>query len=401
MPAFRYEAKNVDGHNVVGLVTAEDERLALRDLRRRGLTTFSLSPESSPAAVRIPAGRKAGAAENILFLKQMALLLEAGVTLDQALRSMAAARAYRSLRPAIENLHRNVRQGAALSSALRRSFPDLKSYVHQLVEAGELTGQLRQAIADAAAQMEAEHRFAREIRNTLTYPAILALAGVGAVLFVFVFVVPRFMILFKSRMESLPWLSRTVLTLGTFVNGHLAILLILAGAGAIAAARLLQMPGPRAAFYHMMLGLPFIGNWLKEAETGRWASMLATLLGNRVPLMQSLTLSRGIVRSVGPRASLSQVERAVRSGSTLAAALEDYTMLSPTIINLVDVGEKSGGLAAALRSAALLSEENGRDRMKRCLALVEPLAILVIGAAVGLIAIAIFLAVNSLSNIPT
>ena len=153
MPTFRYQARNIEGHDVSGVVTADDERLALRDLRQRGLTAFALS-----VSVHTPLGkrrlgkiRKPGINDYILSLKQMGLLLEAGVTLDQTLQSMVNAPAYRSLGLSLEAVRRDLRHGTSLSAALQQNLPDLPAYVHRLVEAGELTGHLRQAIADAAA----------------------------------------------------------------------------------------------------------------------------------------------------------------------------------------------------------------------------------------------------------
>ena len=111
--------------------------------------------------------------------------------------------------------------------ACRRLFSKISGFTGlctSLVEAGELTGHLRQAIADAAAQMETANRLAKEIRNALVYPAVLVFSGVAAVLFIFVFVVPRFTVMVKNREDSLPWLSKVVLNTGGFFNAHWAVL---------------------------------------------------------------------------------------------------------------------------------------------------------------------------------
>ena len=283
MPTFRYEARNIEGHDVAGVIAADDERLALRDLRQRGLTAFALSTDMPLTKRRLGKIRKPGIGDYILALKQMGLLLEAGVTLDQTLQSMMDAPAYRSLGLSLEAARRDLRHGASLSAALQQNLPDLPAYVHRLVEAGELTGHLRQAIADAAAQMETANRLAKEIRNALVYPAVLVFSGVAAVLFIFVFVVPRFTVMVKNRADSLPWLSKVVLNTGGFFNAHWAVLAGGVVCGVFLIHRLLQIPAARAALYEAALRLPIAGLWLREAETGRWSSMFATLLSNRVP----------------------------------------------------------------------------------------------------------------------
>jgi general secretion pathway protein F len=401
MPNFRYQARNVEGHDVSGVVTADDQRLALRDLRRRGLTPFLLAAEAAARGPsRFARRRKAGTQDYIQFLKQLGLLLEAGVNLDHTLQSMVDAPAYKAMHSSIDGVRRDIRQGSALSVAMRKSLQGLPAYVYQLIEAGEMTGQLRQAIGDAAEQMEWDYRIVKEIRNALVYPAVLMASGIGAVLFIFSFVVPRFATMFKNREESLPWLSKIVMNTGTFFNDHMVAVFGAIGLTILALYQTFQAKSARDAFFEVALRTPVVSGWLKETEAGRWSGMLATLLANKVPLVQGMNLSRAVVRSRRLSASLSQVERAVKSGSTLAKALEDYTDLQPTVINLVGVGERSGSLAAMLRSAAKLCDENGRERMQRFLVLIEPLALLVIGAVVGTLVVSIFMAVTSLSNIP-
>jgi general secretion pathway protein F len=398
MPNYRYEARNVEGHDVTGLVLADDQRLALRDLRRRGLTPFVLAVEAAKGRSRFAPSRKPRTLDYIQFLKQTALLLEAGINLDQTLQSMVDAPAYRALQSSIDGVRREIRQGSRLSAALRKCLAGLPPYAYQLVEAGEMTGQLRQSIGDAAQQMDWDYRIAKEIRTALTYPAVLMAGGLTVVLFLFTFVVPRFAVMFKNHENTIPTLSKIVMGMGTNFNQHMPVVFGGLALGGFALYRTFQIPAARRGFYEAMLRLPVIGSWLRESETGRWAGMFATLLANKVQLIQAMVLARSVVQSRRLQASLSQVERAVRGGSTMAKALEDYTDLQPTIVNLVSVGERSGSLAPMLRSAAILCDENGRERMKRFLTLVEPIAIVVIGLIVGTLAASIFLAMASLGD---
>jgi general secretion pathway protein F len=145
--------------------------------------------------------------------------------------------------------------------------------------------------------------------------------------------------------------------------------------------------------------LPLLGKFFLEAEAGRWTSMLATLLQNRIPLVQSLALARNSLQVESLKGRLVQVERAVRGGNALAAALEDYGTFDEILVNLVRVGERSGRLAEMLRSAATFAEQKGRDRIKRVMALLEPAAILVIGVVIGAIVISLFTAIASINNV--
>jgi general secretion pathway protein F len=167
-----------------------------------------------------------------------------------------------------------------------------------------------------------------------------------------------------------------------------------------ALALLFRRPSVRARLRELAVRVPVLGNMLVEAEAGRWTSMLATLLQNRVPLVQSLSLARESLLLESFKAQLAQVERAVRGGSGLGAALADYRIFDESLVNLINVGERSGRLADMLRSAAHLAEQKGRDRIKRLMAMLEPVSILVIGCMIGVIVISLFTAITSINNVP-
>jgi general secretion pathway protein F len=161
-----------------------------------------------------------------------------------------------------------------------------------------------------------------------------------------------------------------------------------------------QQPAWRAQARESLSRLPFLRDWLIDVETARWAGVLARLLENRVPLLQSLELARTALRSREVQQRLIQVERLVRTGGTLAKALDEHRFLPPTALSLVRVGERSGSLAQMMRSVATIYDDIVRNRIKAVLSLVEPIAILLIGGAIGLVAVAIFLAITSINNVP-
>jgi len=191
-----------------------------------------------------------------------------------------------------------------------------------------------------------------------------------------------------------------VFLFGLFMRDNIvivAVLLVLLIAGFVL---LLRRPAVRARLRELAVRLPVLGNMLVEAEAGRWTAMLATLLQNRVPLVQSLALARDSLLIESFKTQLVQVERAVRGGSGLGAALADYKIFNESLVNLINVGERSGRLADMLKSAASLAEQKGRDRIKRMMALLEPVSILVIGGMIGVIVISLFTAIASINNVP-
>jgi general secretion pathway protein F len=149
-----------------------------------------------------------------------------------------------------------------------------------------------------------------------------------------------------------------------------------------------------------MARLPLLRDGLVEIETARWAAVLARLLENRVPLLHSLELAQGALRSRDIQLRLGQVERRVRAGESLAAALRDIAFLPTTALSLVRVGERSGNLPEMMRSVAQIYDEIVRNRIKATLSIIEPTAIVLIGGAVGVVAVAIFLAITTINKVP-
>jgi general secretion pathway protein F len=272
--------------------------------------------------------------------------------------------------------------------------------VFQLVAAGVETGELGAALRDAANQMEYEDRLRQDMRTALTYPTILVVSGLAAVLFIFTAVVPRFSVMFSGRFGELPALSRVVLGMGNAVNDNLVVVVcLLAGAAGLVVLAARQ-PFVRLAALELGLKLPVLGPWLAQSEIARWSTMAAKLLGNRIPLMRVLELARGGLRSVTLADQMLQVERMVRTGVSLSKALADHTDLESTSVNLVRIGEHAGKLPEMLKSLAEMHDKAGRDRLKRVLLLVEPVAILLIGGIIGVFITAVILAITSVNQIP-
>jgi general secretion pathway protein F len=400
MPTFTYSALSSLGQSVSGELVAEHERAALRELKRRGLTPLSLAIAAQAGRRLLSWKRQPSAEDHIRLLNELAVLVEAGVALSDAIDIARRSPVYTIFGDALDGLGRDLRRGISVPDAVRANITTFPIYVHQLLKAGNQTGMLTGALKDASLQMQFDDRVRKDIRNALIYPMFLIVMGMAATLFIFLFVVPRFAGMMKGRLQLMPPFSRGIFLAGMFLRDNIVSV---AGLGVVliaALALLFRRPSVRARLRELAVRLPVLGNMLVEAEAGRWTSMLATLLQNRVPLVQSLSLARESLLLESFKAQLAQVERAVRGGSGLGAALADYRIFDESLVNLINVGERSGRLADMLRSAAHLAEQKGRDRIKRLMAMLEPVSILVIGCMIGVIVISLFTAITSINNVP-
>ena len=247
--------------------------------------------------------------------------------------------------------------------------------------------------------MRRDQELLSETRNALVYPAVLVVSGVLAVGLVFVVVVPKFSNLLKDGVD-LPFLASAVLRTGMFFNQHTLGILAVAVSLSLLVASIFRRPAVRLRVLERMSGWPVVGSWLIESETGRWTAVLSALLGNGVPLMESLQLANRGVRIPSRQRKLNNAMQAVSEGETLSAALKAQSALLPTAYHILQVGERAGELPAMLKSLADLYEKSSRNRMKRMLVLVEPMAILIIGGAIGVVILGIVLAITSTADIP-
>lgn len=396
---FRYKAVDPNGNTVSGSLDAGTERDAARQLAGQGLTVFALD-EQKPGFLAHRRRGRASTRELQLVLQEFTTLLEAGVALVVALSSLAKSSHHPSLTTAFSEVERAVRRGESFSAALRVAKLPLPEYFHQLVQSGEATGRLAESMRSGVEQFEYDQRVAGELRSALVYPAVLVASGLAAVAIIFLWVVPRFGSLLTQHGEQMPTLSRWTISIGVWLSGH-AGMVGLALLGVIILLRALWgRPGIRDRLAERAATLPVLGDWLVEAEVGRWSSTLAALLHGRVELIRALGLAAASVRLAFLRHRLSQVAKSVKGGVALSAALREHRALNPTGYDLVAVGEASGELPKLLAALARLYETTGRDRMKRALQLIEPLAIIVIGVVIGTIVTAIMLAITSVNDVP-
>ena len=396
MQDYEYESIDSAGRVVKGHAQAASAAQLARDLSAKGHTVVEVKePRARPLS---PLRRRISAQDRIMAFHELATLLESGVSLGSAVQAQAGSTRHPALAASLEIIARGLMRGESFLEALRAGRLPLPSYVYHLVGAGELSGHLAAALRQAVEQMRYDQRVAADMRGALFYPAILIVAGCIAVLLVFVFVIPQFSNLLQTAKE-LPLLAEAVLRTGLWFddNGWLLAGAIAAiGGGGIALSRNQRV---RQRMRDVLSTLPILDDWFAEADTAKWASLMSAMLATRVGLMDALGLAAHSVLISRRRATLELAASDVRGGASLSAALEQRRALTPTGYSLLRVGEQSGQLAEMLRALATLYEENSRRRMKRFLTLIEPLAIVLIGAFLGTIMIGIILAITSVNDV--
>ena len=399
---FRYRALDRQGQRLAGDLVADSPQAALLQLQQRQLSVLALVGDApaQPASSGGPrlARRRIGASDRIVLLQEFATLLTAGVPIAEATPSLEAAYASTALGAPLARLRKAVQDGRSVADAFRVAELGLPEHAHSLIAAGEAAGRLGQALHAAAAQLEYDHGVAQQVRTALIYPSVLVGAGAAAVLVIFIAVVPRFASLLGSGRAEVPALSRWVIEMGMYLQSHLLGSALVIAAIVAAVVLAWRVSGVRQAVLEALARLPLIGTWLHTSEIGRWATLLGTLLENRVALLPALELSSRAVSLTALRRHLLKAQGEIRRGRALSAILAEQGWIAPTRLNLIRVGERAGELPRMLAQLGSMHTQAAREQMRRLLTLIEPLAILLIGAVIGVIMVAVVLAITSLNT---
>lgn len=381
-----------------GQLSASDEGDAARELLRQGLTPIELKDMAASLARSATTRRAITAGERLSLLQELATLLGAGVSLAEVLPSLAMGHGGRALGQMLLKVSADVSAGKSLSLALRDSALQLPSYVLALIEAGEASGELATALTDAAAQMDHERQMSQELRNALVYPAVLVFAGIVAILIIFIGVVPRFASLLNSSRAEIPALSRWIIEAGLYLKQHLFEFGLGSSGLVLAGVLLLGQADFRQRVLEFAAKLPMLGTWLLRVEIGRWATVMGVLLTNRVSIVTALELSAGTLQLPSMRHEMHAAKRELERGRALSDILSQRAWFPAVRLNLLRVGERSGELPRMLRTLGAIETETARVLQRRVLTLIEPAAILGIGAVIGVIMVAVMMAITSLNT---
>lgn len=389
---FEYEAIGRDGLVSKGVLNAPDEAAVMRRLSADGLTVVKIKPAIVKAS---GAERNLKPAERVLVLRQLALMLEAGVSLLESLETVAQGMTARKGRRQFQAAIAALRRGDSLGSALEENVPGFPDYVYAMARVGEASGGVSDVLKEAAEQMSYEDRLRRDFGNAMTYPGFLLFAGISAVGFIFTQVVPRFATMVGEDRTNVPAMSRWVLSAGEYANAHLPQVGLAIAALVALVVLVIANPAIRARAYTIAHGAPVIGDVIQAREIASWARLIAFALNSGVPILSAAALARAAV-PIGPfRAGLDLLDSDLRAGLTLDVSLGQHTRLEAMDLSLLRAGQKSGAVGAMFGFMADNYEGRLRDRMKRMTSLLEPLAIAFISIIVGFVALSLVLALSS------
>ena len=413
MPVFTYEAKLKTGERVTDTIEAENERAVVVRLQAegyfplkvtlregkglKGKSIEKLTSAKSGNPPREGTVRRISGKEFAVFTRQLSSLLNAGVSLLKALEVLIRQTKNENLKAIIESLKNSVRDGMAFSEATKKHpkvFPDL--YVG-MIKAGEAGGVLDTALNRLADWLEKEEDLKRQVSSSLAYPVIMALVGIGTVLFLLGYVIPKFVVMFEDIGRTLPMPTRILIAISGHIRGWWFLYIIVIGVIVWALRRYIKTKDGKFLFDRFKLQIPVMGILLNKIIISRFTRTLGTLLENGVPLLLALGMARDTAGNEVLSKEIDNSYTKVEMGEGLASTLFKSQVFPPIVIDMIAVGEETGNLPDALSRISDTNDREIESGVKALTSLIEPVMILVMGSIVGFIVMAMLLPVFEMS----
>lgn len=404
MARFAYKAVNRAGEVAEGVREAIDQDSLVAELQKEGLLPLKVAPDGLgllSALRRKPGGqRPVSQKEVVLFTRELATLLGAGVALDRALGILVnLAGAGSRVGGLASRVLEQVKGGAQLSQALESQDGVFSRFYLNLVRAGELGGAMESTLERLAEYLERSKELRDTVTTALIYPLLLLIMSMASLLVLLTFVVPQFQEMFDSAGKELPVPTQIVIAVAQGLKdyGWLGALLVLA---AIAWLRWQWLdPERRLRMDTRLLALPGVGNLIRMVEVANLSRTLATLLGNGVPLLGALSVARETLNNRVMVQAVAVATENLRQGGAMTTALIESGAFPEMALHMVKLGEESGRLGEMLERVATTYDKEVRVAIQRLLALLEPALIIGLGILIAGIIVSILMAILSVNDL--
>lgn len=399
MAQFEYQVRTNSGKQLKGTLNATDKTAAMEELRKRGLTVFSLNEQRMTLfSKEIYIGSPVKTIHFIIFCRQFSTLIRAGVTILDATRILAEQTESKVLRKTLQDVYASLMRGIALSQAMqehRKVFPAL---FISMLRAGEESGDLEGTLDRLAVYFEKRHGTREKIKSALTYPVTVGLLAVAVTVYLLAAIIPQFVNMFASMNAQLPAITVIVLSLSNSLQKqwYIWVLVLLL----IIISYVILQRSERGAYWidYAKLKVPIFGKLNQKGSIAQFARTFSSLYASSVPILQALSIVEEVAGNKVIEGYLRQAGDSLRKGNPLSEPLKKAWVFPPMVTQMIAIGEETGALDQMLGKVADFYEMDVDNTVDRLKSLLEPLLITFLSTIVGIIVAAIMLPMFSLYN---
>ena len=399
MPTFTYTVRTAAGATQRGQIDAADRRAAALALRQRQLIVTSLRARPRNLTINLR-GLTSGVAavDLVVFTRQFATMISSGLPLVQCLDTLGRQTPNKRLGEIVMQVKADVEAGASFTEALRKQPQVFGDFYVNMVEAGEAGGVLDTILTRLAVYLEKSRTLRGKVKGAMAYPAAIIAVAVLVMIFMLIYVIPIFADLFESFGGALPAPTRLVMALSSGVKTVILYVIVAAVAAVWAFRWFRRTASGRRLVDTALLKAPVFGSLIEKVAVASFARTLATLVSSGVPILDGLAITARITgNKVMEDAVLTAIER-IKQGSTIAEPLRDQTVFAPMVVQMIEVGENAGALDVMLNKIADFYDDEVNHAVEALTSLLEPLLMVVLGALIGFMLIAMYLPIFEMAG---
>ena len=395
MPEYKYRAKKGPVDIVEGLIEAVSEEDAIEKVSQLGVLPMHVelcrsdSRQKAGGAHRY--GGRVSPREITLFSRQLSSLLKSGIPILSALDIIAEQSESANLKNILGEIKDKVKCGSTLSMALAVYSRTFSALYVAMVHTGEDSGALPETLLKIAEYRAKQEAMRARFRMAMAYPVLMAMVGIGTIIFMLTFVMPRLMRIFVNMGQSLPIPTKILIYTSSALQKWWLPILLVSGVALIILNRQSKTEIGKLSFSILKLRLPVIGKLVLKTELSQFTNTLGLLIRSGIPILKAIDVSIPVLGNEVIKRQLRQSYKDLEQGGSFGKSLKNSKLLPPFIANLIIVGEESGRLSEALSEIADTYEREVDEAMKTAANLLEPITILVMGLVVGFIVIAMLL----------
>ncbi len=389
MPRYFYTAKSFKGELQSGILEAKDEKSLARTLRQEGLILIRAEPEEKKRKFEISfPSFGVPLTEKMFFTRNLQVMISAGLPLPRALQTLAAQSKSKKFKKALIDIAQDITKGKNLSDSLTHH-PDIFPELFQnMVKVGEEAGTLEGVLKILAQQMEKENALRSKIKGAMIYPAVIICAMIGIGILMLITVVPKLAETFEELEIELPLATRIVINLANFLAQKWYLVIIILISLVFLFFQFLKTKVGKKIIDALMLKIPIISPIIRKTNSAYTLRTLSSLISAGVSLPRSLEITSGTLGNIFYQEAIWQMVEKVRKGEKLSEALKPYeNIYPPTVIQMISVGEETGETTSILEKLADFYEEEVSNAAKNLTAIIEPVLMIIVGAAVGFFAV--------------
>jgi type IV pilus assembly protein PilC len=395
---FEWSGKTSKGLIESGELTANSKEEVIAQLRKRNITpTLIKQKEKTSPLGKLSLGGGVNDKDIVVFTRQFATMIDAGLPLVQALDILSAQVENKTLARALSIIKSDVESGSTYADALRKHPKVFTDLYANMVAAGESGGILDTILNRLAAYIEKAMKLKKKVKGAMIYPIVVSTIAVGVIAVIMIFVVPTFSKMFATMGGTLPLPTLLIMKMSNFLAGIGGlVLLILLVAFVVAYIQVRKTEGGRRVTDAIFLKLPIFGILLNKVAVAKFTRTLGTLISSGVPILDGLEITAKTAGNKIIESAVMDVRQAVSEGKTLADPLMKSKVFPPMVTHMISVGESTGALDAMLSKIADFYDDEVDNAVANLTAMMEPMLMVFLGGAVGFIVVAMYLPIFKL-----